>query len=514
MKANSELHQLIKTLNQTEKTYFKKFSSRHFKENSTFIKLFNELEKKPVQSDYFEDDIKKKFRNEKFIQQLPVTKNYLYNNILKSLNLYYTEDNIEIKLSSIINSAQILYRKELFSQCIKHIAKAKLLAEKFDKPVKLLEAIQVERMALRVNSSLNEVADKLMLNYEEEQEVLNKLKNISDYRKLYDKMVIYATAKGTSTDKHDTITLDSIRSNELLKDYSRAGYFQSKVLFMLMNCFTANLKGDPETSYDYGKKAIELIGPSIENKTIAAYEYVLILQELMLTSLYMGNKNEPDEYYLILLKEQDGLLRHAPNKVRNFLKMRSLVCKLNVNTGSANFEGNVEILNELIKLSKQNENASYRDEVLVTDYLAAVTYFALGRIDDSLFYLNRIFNSKAFELREDIQVSCRIFNLILHYELGHMGSLEYYVKSTYRYLKHRNKLSRFEILVLDFIKKGPNISTDDELVELFTQTKKQVDELSASGEDMRMFDIVDISAWLQSKIEHKSYLTTIKEKAA
>lgn len=514
MKATSELHQLIKSLSQTEKTYFKKFSSRHCKANSTFIKLFNEFDRKNASNTYTEEDIKRKFRGEKFIQQLPVTKNYLYNNILKSLNLYYTEDNIELRLSSMINSAQILYKKELFAQCIKHVAKAKQLAEKFDKPVKLLEAIQIERMALRVNSSLNEVSEELMKNYDEEQEVLKKLKNISDYRRLYDTMVIYATAKGTSSDEDDTATLDKIRAHRLLKDYKNAGYFQSRVLYMLMHCFTANLRGEYEKSYTYGLKMLELIGESHENKTIAAYEYILILQELMLTSFFLGMRGKPDEYYLLLLTEQDGLLRHAPNKVRNFLKMRTLTCKLNINTGTADFEGSLDIINDLLKLSKQNEGASYRDEVLVTDFVAAVTFFALGRIDDALYHLNRIFNSKAFELREDIQVSCRIFNLILHYELGHMGSLEYYVKSTYRYLKHRNKLSKFEILVLDFIKKGSGIVSDNELIKLFRETKEKVDKLSASGEDFRMFGIVDISAWLESKIEHKTYLTTIKEKAA
>ncbi len=195
MKPKSDLNQLIKSLSATEKSYFRKFASRHYKENSTFLKLFGKMESDSSGEEYSEKDLKSHFKNENFIRQLPVTKIYLYNNILKSLNLYYTEDNIDIKLSQLINNAVILYQKELYSQALKAVNNAKLIAEKFDKPAKLLDAIYIERQALRINSSLNEVSKELMKNYDDEEKLLAKLKNISEYRRIYDRMVIRATAK-------------------------------------------------------------------------------------------------------------------------------------------------------------------------------------------------------------------------------------------------------------------------------------------------------------------------------
>jgi hypothetical protein len=511
MKPNQELHQLIKSLSKTEKTYFKKFASRHYKQNNTSIKLFNELERKNINGLYAEDDIKSKFKDEIFISQLPVTKNYLYNNILKSLNLYYTEDNIEIKLSSLINSAIILYRKELFPHCLKLINKAKMLAQRFDKPSKLLEAIHIERQALRVNSSLNEVAGALMKNYDEEMEVLRKLKNISEYRKLYDMLVIYATAKGMSRDKESSAKLEKLTTHKLLKDIKHAQYFQSRVLFMLIHCFTNNLKGEHKTSYKYGEKTLELIGDSDDNKMIAAYEYVLALQEMMLSASFLDKPEESEIYYKRLIAEQDKLVKHAPDKVKNFLKMRTLTCMLNINAGHGSYEANLDVIKELLALSKKNEGSSYRDEVLVTNFLAAVTYFGLSRYDDSLFFLNKIFNSKAFELREDIQISCRILNLILHYELGHMGSLEYYVKSTYRYLKKRNRLSRFEKLVFEFIKKSQSISTEKELFQLFKSMKHELKILGEAYEELSMIQLLELSSWLDSKLRNKPYIEVLKE---
>ena len=267
MKPKNELQKLINSLTPTEKAYFRKFAGRHYSKSSTFRKLFDHLEKNS-DSGFTDLNIKEKFRNEKFSKQPGVTKIYLYNNILKSLNLYYTEDNIDLKLGLLINNAAILYKKELYTQCLKMISKAKVMAEAEDKQVKLLEAIQIERLALRVNSSLNEVSRELMANYDEEQKVLDKLKNISEYRKLYDRMVIHATAKGIDAAREPGNTFEKLLSNRLLKNYNNARYFQSRILFLLMHCFMNNLTGNNKKAYRYGIECLELFGDSMQNKKI------------------------------------------------------------------------------------------------------------------------------------------------------------------------------------------------------------------------------------------------------
>lgn len=510
MKPTQELYQLIKSLSKTEKTYFRKFASRHQKENNTLTKLFGELDRKKLNGHYSEEDLKQKFKNENFIKQLPVTKNYLYNNILKSLNLYYTEDNADLKLSLIINNAAILYQKELFTHSLKEIKRAKLLAQKLDKPSKLLEAIHIERKALRVISSLNEVESELMQNYEEEREVLDKLKNICEYRNLYDKMVILATAKGICVSRNKINTFDDILNNKLLKNYKNAKYFQSRTVYFVMHCFINNLLGEKEKSYNYGKQCLELIGDSPENKSIAVYEYLLILQELMIVSHYKGNLNESQSYFEKLIEEETKLLKYTPKKVRNFLVIRTLTAKMNLNSSLGRFEDNLKIIPILLKSYDENSKDSYRDEVIVTDFLVAATYFSLGRYDDSIYHINRIANSKAFELREDIQVSYRIFNLILHYELGHMGSLEYYVRSTFRYLKKLNKLTRFENLLFDFLKQSQHANNENEMKQLFIDTREKLKLYTDDAPPM--LQVINLDAWLESKIDKRKYYDVVRER--
>jgi len=511
MKPKNDLQQLINSLSPTEKAYFRKFAGRHYKDNSTFKKLFDEMESAASSNEnYSEERIRERFKNEKFIKQLPVTKIYLYNNILKSLNLYYSEDNIDLKLNLLINNATILYKKELYSQSLKMISKAKALAEKYDKPVKLLEAIQAERLALRINSSLNEVSRELMDNYEEEQEVLGKMKNISEYRRLYDRMVIHATAKGIDAGSEPGNTFEKLLSHRLLKNYKLAKYFQSRVIFLLMHCFINNLTGNKAAAYRFGLDCLDLFGDSHSNKQVSSYEYILILQELMQISYAEGRIRDSEYYFAKLQKEQEKLLVHSPSKIQNFLKLRSLMGKLNINSASGNHENNLEVIRELIDITKKNEASSFRDEVIVTDFIAVSVYFANSMYDDSLYHINRIFNSKDFELREDIQVSCRIINLILHYELGSMGSLEYYIRSTYRYLKKRKKLSGFEKLVFEFLKRGQRVNSEKELKILFSETRDKFKKVTDS--EPGMLQVINLDAWLEGKITKKSYLEIIKKR--
>ena len=62
----------------------------------------------------------------------------------------------------------------------------------------------------------------------------------------------------------------------------------------------------------------------------------------------------------------------------------------------------------------------------------------------SLIWLNRIINSEKDDLREDIHGFARILQLICHYELGHVDVIEYYVRSTYRFLLKTENLQLFQ----------------------------------------------------------------------
>lgn len=116
MSSTGSLFLLIKTMSKNEKIQFKRFYSSKKSETKNYIRLFNFIDKMETEDDQF---IKKKFAGEKFINQLSVAKNYLFHQILDSLNYSHQEDLSDVGISGSIAKAEILIRKALYKEAEK-----------------------------------------------------------------------------------------------------------------------------------------------------------------------------------------------------------------------------------------------------------------------------------------------------------------------------------------------------------------------------------------------------------
>ena len=100
MKPSTELFSLVQSLTKSEKRFFKLNSSLQAGDKN-YLKLFDYIEK---QSSYNEEELKKYFEKERFIQHLPSEKNHLYKLILKSLRSYYSDQSVKSQLKEEIKT--------------------------------------------------------------------------------------------------------------------------------------------------------------------------------------------------------------------------------------------------------------------------------------------------------------------------------------------------------------------------------------------------------------------------
>ena len=107
---NDDLFTLINSLTKAEKSYFAKYAQKSVKEDgkNNSLMLFKAIAK---QKEYDEDLLKTGLKNTKIISQLPVYKNHLYSQILKSLNSFHSENILSHQLMDKIKSIVILQRK-------------------------------------------------------------------------------------------------------------------------------------------------------------------------------------------------------------------------------------------------------------------------------------------------------------------------------------------------------------------------------------------------------------------
>ena len=114
MSKNDYVYELIQSLNKSEKRYFKLYFATATK-TPKHVLLFSILEK---ETQYEEKKIKQKLTDEYLKKNFAETKYYLYQQILKVLKDYRTENSVDTILIEKTQNIEILLQKALFEQAI------------------------------------------------------------------------------------------------------------------------------------------------------------------------------------------------------------------------------------------------------------------------------------------------------------------------------------------------------------------------------------------------------------
>src|SRR6478735_2167683 len=169
------LFQLIHALEKAEKRHFKLYIKRSSaKEDLKIIQLFDALDK---MTDYDERLLLKKLQGiEK--PQLSNLKIHLYKQLLASLRLLKTSENIDLQLNEQLDYARILYNKGLKLQSLKILERAKEIARANHKFSFLTLVISLEKKieTLHITRSMRNMVDKLS---EEALEVSGRIDRVA-----------------------------------------------------------------------------------------------------------------------------------------------------------------------------------------------------------------------------------------------------------------------------------------------------------------------------------------------
>ena len=136
------LYQLVQSLEKAEKRHFKLYIKRSSaKEDLKIIRLFDGLDKLPE----YDEKVLLKSLQGVTRPQLSNLKTHLYKQLLASLRLLKTNENIDLKLSEHLDNARLLYNKGLKIQSLHILEKAKELARSNQKINFLVQVISLEK---------------------------------------------------------------------------------------------------------------------------------------------------------------------------------------------------------------------------------------------------------------------------------------------------------------------------------------------------------------------------------
>ncbi|MCH2199422.1 MAG: hypothetical protein MK081_11640 [Flavobacteriales bacterium] len=498
-KASNNLHELIKSLTKAEKRYFKVYASRHMSNSSSnYERLFDAIDR---QTDYNEDLLLKKFKGEPLTKRFSIAKNRLYQSVLRSLDAFHANSSTEAQLKRQIHSAEILYHKNLDGQALKILRSARKVAEKHEKITSLIEIGKWEKRILEKKQYEGQGKKDLKKLLEEDQmltarlDTYNQLWNIKSriFRNLYQ--------KGKARSGKDLSKFKKIL-DELAVKQEQEGMLTENT-FLLNHLYSAYYFGigEDEGSYPYLKANLSLI----ERQPHLFDEEPTRLMTTLTNLIYVGHKlgHEKEAFEnlekLRSLPAQEGG-SDVYMEVRVFALSSSIELALHIASGS---------YEEGFALVQRIEEGLYKYEGYLSSvrkasfyFNIAVLYLKASRLNESLKWINQLLNNIEIDKTQDIHCMGQILNLIIHLELENKSLIPYALRSTQRFLETRERVYRFESVILKFINEILKERRNSTEQELYEQLAIDLNALSDDPFERQVFEYFDFREWANLQVQH------------
>jgi len=497
---------LVKSLTKSEKRQFKLYVGRlGVNTDSKFLNLFNILDKASVYNEaiILKTGIVKK-------QQLANVKAHLYKQILISLKLNPSHQNIRSQIREQLDFASILYHKGLYKQSLKILDKAKDIAIQNEEKNLAFEIVQLEKIieSQYITRSIRGRADELTKQSQELSDstvITSKLSNLS--LQLYGIFLKTGYVKNEEESKWITEYFYSRLPEFNIKEIG----FREKLWYYKAYLWYSFLMQDFLNCYRYSLKWVDLF---YQNRKMLYLNPVFFLKgnNYLLESLYfLKNKKK---FAQALAKLEDMVASKGFPKDENVEALSFLYInlnKFNLYFIDGSFEEGLKLIPEVEKELKNFSNRIDEHHIMTFYYKFASLHFGAGNNRKCIEYLEKIISNKTLSMREDLLCFSRVLNLVAHYEAGLDYHIDTLLRSTYKFLIKMNDLHEVQNEMIKFIKSLQDIYPHD-LKKAFIKLHDTLIEFEEKPFEKRAFLYLDIISWLESKIENKPVAQIIKDK--
>ena len=500
------LFSLVKSLTKSEKRQFKLYVGRlGVNSDSKFLNLFNLLDKAKL---YHEASIIKSGIVKK--QQLANVKAHLYKQILISLKLNPSHQNVRSQIREQLDFASILYHKGLYKQSLKILDKAKELAIVNEEKNMAFEIVELEKIieAQYITRSINTRADELAVQARDlsaQNVIASKLSNLS--------LQLYSTILKTGYVKNEEESriVTKYFNDRLPKINQKKVGFREKLWYYKAHLWYNFLMQDFLNCYKYASKWVDLFyqNPSMINLNPVFY---LKGNNYLLESIFFI-RNKPK-----FVKKLEHFKATVNNPKFNKDQNVSTLVFLYTNFHSINqhfidgsFEEGLALIPKIEKELVQFDDRIDPHHKMIFYYKFASLHFGAGNNKACIKYLDRIISNKSLSMREDLLCFSRVLNLVAHYEAGLDYHLETLLRSTYKFLIKMNDLHEVQKEMIKFIRGLQDIYPHD-LKKAFKRLLETLKTFEDHPFERRAFLYLDIISWLESKIENKPVGQIIKTK--
>lgn len=503
---SDDLFRLIRSLNKSEKGFFKKFAAKNASgSKQNYIILFDAIDQ---MTEYDEEKLRQKLKKESFVKQLPVYKIYLFNLILRSLAPNSLFEDSASKIKEHIENSKILSSKALYREALKQLKKARELSLKYSLYIPLLESLASERNILSVMPDKN-ISEMRKVIYEQQKETLAKLAKYYEYSWLSDQMVICVEQKGDFTNEErekemqNIIRLPLISDDNLPDDINMRNYQIHTRLFYYLG------KNDLVKVRELLKIEIRELEHNRHVIDDNPRNYSSALINLLLFSQITGSRKD----VLETLTKLNTLRRKLKNKV-------PLSQQIQINFHAANSEilvyrNSADLRRGRLLVKRMDEEIpKFGAEIppqLKVSLLSNIASFLTmdGNFDSALKYNNKLLDESGLNFKSDVYLFGKLLNLVIHYGLKNISLLEYSVDNVYKFFRDKNVMHKAESILLNHFKRLLKTSPGEHK-ELFNELYFNLTRLPGDSSTQNLFAMFDFISWAKAGAHKLSMAEVVK----
>jgi hypothetical protein len=485
---NDPLFELIKSLKQTEKSYFKKMAVSHKKNSdNNFLVLFNLIEK---QKKYNEKKIKSILGDKHFAQK----KKHLYEKVMESLRQYNAKNNHLSLINTSLTDYNILLSKSMLELADKSLEKARILSLKSESYYDLLKVLNLKIELLKNKNNVQEIEIHIEKYKTSVKKVNQLIVDQIELEELYLSIIKWNKNIEWIRNKKEQQVFFKIFDHALLKSNIAPTSNRSKIIYYYIKAIHCYLQSSFAEALSFFQKELYVFNKEkwLKNELSA---YLRCLANNCLLAIYENNDEIYNECFNELKEKiiETPLLKQLQYYYINLLQLKKLFTENKIKKAISIIDASSEAIKS-IENDFFSKNIMY-NEITIMSFVKIAIYLNSEQTKKALETSNYFLNNANKKLKKDSYALARILNLLIHYELKHYDLLEYELISAKKHFISNGRFLTFEKTMIKFLKDLLNTNEKKEIQSLHENLKTKLIELKKDPFEKVVLQFYDFENW-------------------
>lgn len=502
MAGSRDLYELIGTLSKSEKRYCRMMlESGAGRRADSCLRLFEILS---GMDEPDERALQAAVKDEAFAGHLAVTKNHLYEHLLRSLRAYNSANTTQKRIRTLLDGVEVLFSRGLQQQARQRLHDARELAERYDF---LQEQLLIARLESRIDMYTGYAGvtpEQIQQRRMHVRHIMENISNFWDYVHISDIAAYEMSHQGyggsdVGTRLHEiihspqtaTAPPSSLQAQQLHRDTLRMYYL---------------MRARYHEGYEHSVQWLRFVESYPMNDRIDQLNYISLLHNHVVLSLKLGRVAEARSTFekLSALEPRGRWMQWQQKRLGFFCRLDLLMLRLD-------HEAITGMADDLEAICNGQENGITRQMRMCYAMNLAYAQFANGYLREAACTLHPVINNNKLGVRHDALCVARLMQLMIHYDLGDLELLPYLIRSAYRFITRCRGMFDADRVVLQFMRRLPNMVTQDELIAEFKRVREELAAIASDPVNHEASSLAGILLWVDSKITGRTLSELARE---